>query len=300
MADVSRTALARLLLYLIPALWSTNYVGARAAAGAIGAHQLALARWSIAFLLMLPFAWPELRARWPQWRGEWPRLLVLGALGMWICGAFVYVAAETTLAINIGLIYAFAPVLIGVASVWMLGERLERRQLAGAALSLLGVTVILFKGSPAALRAFALTPGDLWIGIAVLSWSGFSILQRRWPSALGPFARTVAVTGAGILVLIPFTLAETASIGLPRPSLHLAGLVLVVAVLPGVVAYQAYAFVQREFGAARTAVVLYLGPLYSGLIAWVLLAETPGLHHALGAALILPGLRLATGVRRAR
>ncbi len=294
MSIAKRVALARILLYLIPALWSTNYVAARAAAGTIGPHQLALARWAIAFALMLPFAWPELRARWPQWRHEWPRLLVLGALGMWVCGAFVYIGGETTLAINIALIYSIGPVLIGVASVSLLGERIERRQLIGAALSLLGVLVILFKASPQAVRTLSLTTGDLWIGVAVLSWSSFSILLRRWPSALGPFARTVAVTGAGLVVLLPFTIAETVAIGLPQPSASLLGLVMIVAVLPGVGAYQAYAFVQREYGAARTAVVLYLGPLYGGLIGWVMLGETPGWHHALGAALILPGIRLAT------
>lgn len=289
-----RLRLAYLLLWLTPALWSANYVAARAAAGTIGPHQLALARWSLALMLMLPFAWPELRERWPRWRGEWPRLLVLGALGMWICGAFVYLGAETTLTINIGLIYAIAPVLIAIGSVGLLGEQVGTRQIYGAALSLAGVLVVLFKGSPAAVANFALTRGDLWISIAALSWTCFSLLLRRWQSALGPFARTVAITAAGVLVLVPFTFFETLSLGAPAPSWKLGALVLVVAVLPGVCAYQAYAFVQREFGAARTAIVMYLAPLYGGLIAWAVLGETPGWHHAFGAALILPGIRLAT------
>ena len=43
---------------------------------------------------------------------EWKRYLVLGALGMWICGAWVYIGGCTTAAINISLICSIAPVLI--------------------------------------------------------------------------------------------------------------------------------------------------------------------------------------------
>ncbi len=41
---------------------------------------------------------------------------MLGILGMGICGAFVYVGADTTSATNIGLIYATAPIMIAGAA----------------------------------------------------------------------------------------------------------------------------------------------------------------------------------------
>ena len=81
---------ARVLLWVVPALWSSNYVIARAADGVIAPHLLATGRWSLAALLMLPFTWRALLDQRMRWRSEWRQLLVLGALGMWICGAFVY------------------------------------------------------------------------------------------------------------------------------------------------------------------------------------------------------------------
>src|SRR5690606_937411 len=123
------------------------YVVARAAVGVIAPHQLALARWTVAFLIMLPMAMPALRRGWPRWRGEWKESLLLGALGMWICGAFVYIGAETSPAVNIGLLYALAPVLIAVLSIRLLGEQLTLVQATGAVVALCGVAVILFKGS---------------------------------------------------------------------------------------------------------------------------------------------------------
>ena len=120
-------------------MWSTNYLVARYAPGIIGPHLLALLRWTFAFCLMLPIAYPELRAKWPQWRHNWSEFLVLGALGMWICGAFVYIGGETTEALNIGLLYALAPVLVAVASAWFFADTLRGTQLIGLFLSLIHI-----------------------------------------------------------------------------------------------------------------------------------------------------------------
>ena len=294
MPPESRHRLAQILLFVTPLLWSANYIGARAAVGVIGPHQLALARWLIAFLVMLPFALPALRRGWPRWRREWRTLLILGALGMWICGAFVYIGAETSPAVNIGLIYALAPVLIAVLSIRLLGERLRPVQVAGAAVALCGVTVILFKGSIENLRAIELTRGDIWIGVAVLSWTAYSLILKRKHSVLDPLARLAVIMLAGVVVLLPFTIVETVMIGLPQPDWSVFALILLVALLPGLGAYQSYSYVQRELGAARTGLILYLGPIYAALVAWALLGEQPRWFHALGAALILPGIYLAT------
>jgi drug/metabolite transporter (DMT)-like permease len=294
MSARSRLRWAQVLLFVTPLLWSANYIGARAAVGVIGAHQLALARWTLAFLVMLPLALPALRRAWPHWRGEWKQALVLGALGMWICGAFVYIGAETSPAVNIGLIYALAPVLIAVLSMRLLGERLRPAQVGAPAVALCGVGVILFKGSFANIVDIRLTSGDLWVAIAVLAWVAYSLLLKRLPSALDSFARLTVITAAGVLVLVPLALAEMAWQGPSEPSWKAAGLIVLVALLPGFGAYQAYAFVQRELGAARCGLILYLGPLYAAVVAWAVLGEQPQWFHAVGAALILPGIWLAT------
>ena len=51
---------------------------------------------------------------------------------------------------------------------------------------------------------------------------------------------------------------------------------------------------ERELGAARTVLLLYLAPLYGALLAWLILGEPPHLYHAVGAALILPSIALAS------
>ncbi|MGB7298738.1 MAG: DMT family transporter [Burkholderiaceae bacterium] len=296
MSPSSRLRLAKLLLFVAPALWSANYIVARSAPGVIEPHLLAFLRWLFAFGLMLPFARNDLKRNWPAWRSEWRDFLVLGGLGMWICGAFVYLGGQTTQALNIGLIYALTPVLIAVASAFLFADKLRGWQIAGLAMAVSGVVVIVTRGSWVNFLQIQFTSGDLWILTAAASWTVYSLLLRRQPSVLGPFARLTMITAGGLIVLIPFTVAEVAVTGLPQHWGAALSLALLAAVLPGFGAYQAYSFMQRELGAARTGLVLYLSPLYTAIVAWIVLSETPQWFHAAGALLILPGMYLATRV----
>ena len=113
MTPEKQRQLALLLMVLAPAFWAANQVGARYAAPFFPPHQLAFWRWLIALCIMLPFAWRSLRVAGPAIRAEWRDMLMLGAIGMYICGAWVYIGAQTTTATNLSLIYAEKP-----ASCW--------------------------------------------------------------------------------------------------------------------------------------------------------------------------------------
>jgi drug/metabolite transporter (DMT)-like permease len=285
---------AQVLLFLVPALWSSNYLIARLARDVIHPHSLAFGRWALAFALLMPFVGAGLLAKWPVVRREWKHLLVLGALGMWICGAWVYIAAHTTSAANIAIIYSAAPVAIAIVGVKVLHEKMGRAQWAAVASALAGVLFVVARGDAHNLVALRLAPGDLWIVAAAVAWTAYSVLLKRWPSALGPGERLAAIIGGGLVALLPATVWEW----LTAPPLPLTqhGLLLVAlaAVLPGVLSYGAYSLLQRELGAARTALMQYLAPVYGALGAWWVLGEPPRWYHGVGAALILPSIWLAT------
>lgn len=286
--------LAYALVFITPALWSVNYLVARWAPGIIAPHALALARWTVAALLLVGLSWRELSDKRGLIRAEAGRFLVLGALGMWVCGAFVYIGGRSTSAINIGLLYAAAPVLIALASAWWLRERLGPAQVLGVVLSLAGVLHILCMGDWAALAQLRINPGDAWIAVAVSCWAAYSLLLRAWPSAFGGTARLALIACGGIVVLIPFTVWEALAWLPTRLSWSAVALVLAAALLPGAAAYGAYAHMQRVLGAARVGVVLYLGPVYSALIGWLVLGERIEAYHGVGALLVLPGIWLST------
>jgi len=287
-----RAALA--LLFVTPALWSVNALIARKAPGVIEPHLLAMTRWLLASGLFALGTHAEIWRHRRQVLAQWQHYLVLGALGMWICGAWVYLGGRTTSAANIGLIYSIAPVLIVLASALWLGESFRPRQALGVALALAGVLHVVLKGHWGALAAVQFVPGDGWILAATLSWTLYSLLLRKWRSPLGAGARLAVISLAGALVNLPFALWEIVHSPGPAFTLDGAALALTAAVIPGFGAYLAHSVMQQELGAARVSVVLYLAPIYTAAMAWLVLGEGLSGFHLWGLALVLPGLYLVT------
>ncbi len=285
---------AQWLLWLVPALWTVNYIVARKAPGVIGPYLLALGRWFVAGAVLWVLAGSELWRERAAIARVWWQYLVLGCLGMLVCGAWVYQGARSTQAINIALIYAASPVLIGLGAALWLGERLRQRQVLGVLLALAGVLHVLVKGQWGHLLQLQFVAGDLWIVAATVAWAAYALLQKHWPSSLSATARLAAICSGGVLVLLPFALWEATQSGLTQWGWPALGLVLVAALVPGLGAYWIYGWAQKILGASRVAVALYLGPLYGGLTAWCLLGEAPGWHHLVGALLILPGVFLVS------
>jgi len=271
-----------------------NYIVARTAPGIISPHVLALGRWFLAGLILAIIARQELWQERHSTLKVWPQYLVLGSLGMLICGAWVYWAAETTTAINIALIYAASPVLITLGAVLGLKESFSWRQSLGVGIALLGVLHVVVKGQWAALSQVVWVLGDGLVVIAMVAWAAYALLLKKWASPLSSTARLAATCLGGCLVLLPFAITEWTATPQPGWSLNASLLVIAAAVLPGVGAYWSYGFCQKTLGASRVAASLYLGPLYGGLVAWLFLGETLGWHHAVGAAFILPGIYLAS------
>lgn len=294
----ARASLAWLLLLLAPALWSANMLVARWSADWFPPHALAFWRWIVALLPMLALCGAVLWRRRAEVLREWRDLLLLGALGMWICGAFVYIAGDTTTATNIGLIYAGVPVMIMLLAAAVYRERLAAGQVVGAALGLAGVLGIVTRGDPGLVARLEFSIGDLWALTAAACWAIYSVLMRHRPSQLDPFLRLTAVTIAGVLVLLPFTLVEALLVGPPPVEWRALAAVLIVGLLPGFGAYHAYSWLLKEVGAARTGLVLYLTPVYTAGLAALLLGEALRAYHVVGAALVLGGIWLAG--RRAR
>jgi drug/metabolite transporter (DMT)-like permease len=258
---------------------------------------LAFTRWGLAALLLGLFAWPELKAkRHLIWAERW-HCLALGMLGMWMCGAWVYIGARTTSASNIALIYALSPVFIALAAALFLKEHLRKRQWLGVVLALLGLVHVVIQGHWATIVNTEFVAGDGWIVGCAIAWAVYSILLKRWPSPFSPLARLVLIGAAGAVFTLPLALLEAAS-GMAYSQtvwgLTTVIIVLAAAVFPSSGAYLAYSLLQKNIGAARTALVLYLGPLYAAALAWFALGEPLQVYHAIGAAVILPGIFLAS------
>jgi drug/metabolite transporter (DMT)-like permease len=293
----AKTRLAMLLIWLIPLLWTVNMVVARKAPGVVSPHVLALGRWGIAGLILTLASYRELWHNRDVLREHAWHYVVLGACGMWICGAWVYIGGQSTVAMNISLIYASSPVMIAVGSALWLGERFSKRQMLGVVLAMSGVVHVVVRGEWAHLSQVQLVVGDLWIVAAAISWAAYALLQKRWPTRLSSTAQLAAICMGGVVVLLPFSVWELLQDSTPVVGQQAWLMMVFTALLPGVGAYWIYGWTQKILGASRVAMTLYLGPLYTAVVAWLFLGEALGLHHLAGGVLILSGVGLVVAVK---
>jgi drug/metabolite transporter (DMT)-like permease len=291
---LSERQIALVLLFIAPALFCSNMLTARLVHDSFPPVALAFWRWLATLGLLLPFTAAALWRHRGEILREWRDLLILGALGMGVCGAFVYIAADTTSATNIGLIDAASPIVIVALARGFYHEPLTPLQAGGILLSLLGVITIVGRGDLQLLASLRFAPGDLWVVAAMTGWAVYAILLRHRPSALPMMVRFAAIVMGGVLILLPFTVAEGLSGGLPALAPRSFLTVGFLAVFASFGAYQVYGLVQRILGAGPTSLLMYLIPVYNSLLAYLLLGEALHSYHLIGAALELPGIYLAT------
>ena len=280
-----------LLLTLVPLFWGGNAVVGRGMTEFISPITLAWTRWTVAFLLILPFALPSVRRDWQTIRSSWKMLLLLSLLGITIFNTLFYVALQTTQAINAALVQSAGPAVIVLLSWWWFGERTNQRQWLGLSLCFLGVGLVLFQGSWEVLQKFELVPGDLWLLPAVLAYASYTTLLRIKPaiSLMSFLAVTFALGGS---MLIPLMLLEWYWVGLPQGSLQLAWAVGYVSIFPSILAFLFWNRGVELIGPNLGGLFINLVPVFASLLAIIFLGENFQWYHAGGMLLVLSGMLL--------
>ena len=283
------------MLVFMPLFFSTNIIFGRAAVTEVGPYTLATLRWGFAALILVPFVWATLRLNWSKIISLLPRLIILGLLGMWICGAIVYVALTSTTATNGTLIYTASPVLVILFERLFRGRKTGFREVLGIAIACLGIGIIVFKASLSNVAALEFNVGDLLFVGTALSWAIYSVLLKSDEvSELQTFPLFCLVAGTGAILLLPFSFYEIATSNALPSSRYAWSLVAGIVVFSSLIAFSSFQIGVRIVGASTTSIFLYLLPVYGVALAVLFLGETFHFYHLAGIAAVLGGVILAT------
>jgi len=282
------------LLVIAPLFWAGNAIVGRLAQGLVPPITLNFLRWVLAFLLLLPLAWPVLRRSsvlWPHWR----RYAVLGLLGVGCYNALQYLALKTSTPINVTLVASSTPVFMLAIGRMFFGQPVSVQQIGGAVLSIAGVLLVLCRGEWALLRQLHLLPGDVYVLMATLAWAFYSWLVSKpadppeirgdWAAFL--VAQMVFGLGwSGLFAAGEWTMTD-AHITWGWP---LAATLLYVALGPSILAYRSYGLGVQRIGPAVASFFSNLTPLFAALMSAAFLGEPPQGFHAVAFALIVGGI----------
>src|SRR5206468_4680289 len=113
---------------------------------------------------------------------------------------------------NAALLIVVEPLVMTLASPIYLGERLSRREAAGAGLAVVGTVLVVVNGIPGMTQN--LVPhwqGDLLLVLAGVAYASYSLLGRRVLHRHAPLGVTTRSLGWGAVGILPIVAAEWAS-----------------------------------------------------------------------------------------
>ena len=296
-----------LLLTLPPLMWAGNAVVGRLMVGQVPPLTLNLLRWAVTLLILLPLAWPTFRQRqsWQQVRQRWPYLLAIGLLGVGLFNSLQYLALVTSSPLNVTLVNSSMAAWMLVIGMLFFGERPTPRQLLGAALGLVGVLIVIGRGSLQTLLAVQFVPGDLFTLLATIGWALYSWLLARPPAHIRGSDRPAWDWAAllwvqvlfGVMAAGVFTSGEQLLGAQPvQWSWGVVAAVAYISLGASIVAYRCWGLGVMEGGPALAAFFNNLTPLFAAVLSALVLGQAPQAYHGLAFVLIVAGI--AVGMKK--
>lgn len=262
-----------------------------ATAGALPPFELMTLTFTVAFVSGLALLALRGRAALAEMRQP-PAPWLTAFIGIFGYHALYFYALQNAPVAEASLVAYLWPLFIVLFSALLPGEKLRPRHLVGAALGFAGTVVIITARNGAGAGAGAIT-GYLAAFACALTWSGYSVLNRRFegtPSGMiVGICGAVALAGALCHLLFETTVTPDASQWVAIAGLGLG---------PVGLAFLAWDHATKHGNLALLGALSYLAPLISTALLVITGATPATLTLALAALLILGGSLLATGIGR--
>lgn len=283
-----------LLLILTTLFWSGNFVLSRGMHAEIPPFSLSFWRWAVALLILSCFALRHLIKQHKLAVTHRKFIIIQGVVGVAGFNTLIYMAIQTTTAINAVLVNSCIPVIIVLISWAMYNDRLSLRQCLGVATSLSGVFLIISRGELSTLLQLQFNRGDILVFIAAILWAFYSANLKKYPKGLHPLAYQTAIVLVGLTILFPLYLFEISTGRTMTLSTESIVTIIYVALFASVLAFIFWNRAVTILGANIAGPFIHLMPVFSTILAVLFLGETLTPNHIKAILLIFGGILMTT------
>ncbi len=283
-----------LLLILTTLFWSGNFVISRGMHGQIPPFALSFWRWAVAFLILACFGLHHLIVQRKLAMSHRNFIITQGMVGVAGFNSLIYMAMQTTTAINAVLVNSCIPVIIVLISWAMFNDRLSLRQGLGVAISLSGVLLIISRGELSTLLHLQFNKGDILVFMAAALWAFYSANLKRYPKGLHPLTYQLGIMIVGLIILLPLYLLEISTGKTMTVSMESIVTIFYVAIFASVLAFIFWNRAVTILGANIAGPFIHLMPAFSTIMAVLFLGETLTPNHIKAILLIFGGIFMTT------
>ena len=282
---------APLLLFLATLGWGSNTIASRLAVGEVSPMLLIFFRWGFVVVILLSLYWRQMIDEWPIIRPRLKWLLIMGGCGLSLFNAFFYIAAHSTTAVNLGIIQSTMPGMILLGSFMFFGDRINRLQFSGLLLTLLGVGVIVTQGSLEQLMQLTFNHGDLLMIFACSFYAMYTVGLKSRPKISG-MVMLAYFSVAAFLMTIPLMIFESFIYGTVMPGVKGFAIVFYIAMVPSFLSQIFFMRGVDLIGPGSAGLYANLVPIFSAIMAVLLLSEEFELFHLAAMLLVFGGIGL--------
>ena len=282
---------APFLLFLATLGWGSNTIASRLAVGEISPMLLIFFRWGFVVVILLSLYWRQMIDEWPIIRPRLKWLLIMGGCGLSLFNAFFYIAAHSTTAVNLGIIQSTMPGMILLGSFMFFGDRINRLQFSGLLLTLLGVGVIVTQGSLEQLMQLTFNHGDLLMIFACSFYAMYTVGLKSRPKISG-MVMLAYFSVAAFLMTIPLMIFESFIYGTVMPGVKGFAIVFYIAIVPSFLSQIFFMRGVDLIGPGSAGLYANLVPIFSAIMAVLLLSEEFALFHLAAMLLVFAGIGL--------
>ena len=287
-------------LLIVVVIWGFGWPAGRVIAQDIAPFAASWIRYVIAAGLFLVYL--RMSTQWMvPTRAEWKRIAWIGFFSTCLYQAFFMVGMKYTAAGDASLMITFNPFFTALLAIVFLKEAMHWRLGVGIALGLAGVTVLFLYSPNIDIPFYERALGDVLIAGAAFAWACNTIQMKiamTEPTSdsnrcLSPLQLTVWSSVIGLAMLTPVMAVETLMVGIPEPSYNGWVAMVFLAVFSTVVSYVWFADGILTIGAGKSALYVYLVPIFGILSGYLLLDEKLGASLFVAFILIVGGVALA-------
>ena len=285
---------AYLMLVCATLFWAGNFmIGKLAFLTNIPPMSLVFFRWSLVWLILLPFTFKEIIKFKIIILDNLPLLFFLALTSVGLFNSFTYLALVHTQVINASLFNTAIPAMIILLCFLFKIEKTNKFQIFGLILAVLGILSIITKLDLSILLSLNFNKGDLIMIGGVITWGLYSAFLKKKKFELPLLTLVHILCTLGLIFIFPQFLYEFSQGQYIVFDKNLGYILVFLALFPSIGSYYCWAGAVSIIGANRAGIFLSLIPLFSTIMAILFYGEKFQFFHLIGAILIIIGLFLS-------
>ena len=287
-------AKAYIMLVCATLFWAGNFmVGKFAFLSNIPPMSLVFFRWSLVWLILIPFTFKEILKYRSIILENLPLLFFLALTSVGLFNSFTYLSLIHTQVINASLFNTAIPAIIILLCFIFKIEKTNKFQIFGLILAICGILSIITKLDLNVLLSLNFNTGDLIMLGGVMSWGLYSAFLKKKKFNLPLLTLVQVLCTFGLIFIFPQFFYEFSQGQHIKFDLNLAYLLIFLALFPSIGSYYCWAGAVSIIGANRAGIFLSLIPFFSTIMAILFYNEEFKFFHWIGAILIILGLFLS-------